>query len=125
MKHFAFFSLAATLLLTACVDHEEYEFAGRVLWVRNCTPSYLDNNMGYVVKLDYPDGMGADIVNDEGDTLRNLIVLYEPTSHIRVNRQIHGTFYLDNKYSRANCQLTYDDYELPEGVFTKSVEDKQ
>lgn len=111
------------LLATACTKHEEYEFAGRVLWVRDCTASYLDANAGYVVQLDYPEGIGADITNEQGDVLKNLIVLYEPTSRVYVDDKIHGKFYLDDKYSRSNCHLHYSDYELPEGVFTKTVVD--
>ena len=120
MKRFAFFSLlASTLLLGSCVRHDEIEFAGTIMWVRNCTSSFLDSNVGYVVKLDYPEGVGTTITNDEGQTLENLIVLYEPTIHIRVDDHIHGTFYLDDKYSRANCTSRYTDYDLNEGVFTE------
>ena len=49
--------------------------------------------------------------------MHNLIVLYEPTCRVYVDDKLHGTFYVDNTYSRANCSLHYDDYELPEGVF--------
>lgn len=129
MKHCDFFKVKGlvvallALLAVACTKHEEYEFSGKVLWVRDCTASYLDANAGYVVHLEYPDGVGADIVNEDGDSLKNLIVLYEPTSRVYVADKLHGTFYLDSKYSRSNCHLHYSDYELPEGVFTKTVVD--
>ena len=124
MKRCVCFSLLmAGLLLGACVKHDELEFSGTVLWVRDCTASYLDANAGYVVQLDYPKGVGGDITDDAGQPMKNLIVLYEPTCRVLVDDKIHGKFYLDSKYSRANCHLHYNDYELPEGVFTKTVVD--
>lgn len=122
MKHCVCFSLLL-LLLVSCVKHEEYEFSGRVLWMRDCTGSYLDANAGYVVQLEYPENIGTTIRNADGDTLKNLIVLYEPTRRVYVDDHIHGTFYLDDKYSRSNCTLHYTDYTLTEGVFTKTVVD--
>lgn len=117
MKHFVFFSLLAATLLTGCVRHEEIEFAGTVTGIRQCTSaSYLDQSVGYIVKLDYPDSIGGTITTDEG-TSSNLIVLYEPNIHIQNTNHIHGTFYLDDKYSKANCSLHYTDFDLPEGVF--------
>ncbi len=124
MKRCVFFSLMmASLLLAGCKKYEELEFSGKVLWVRECSGSYLDAGIGYVVQLDYPEGVGADITDDAGKPMRNLIVLYEPTCRVYVDDKLHGTFYVDNTYSRANCSLHYDDYELPEGVFTKTVVD--
>ena len=113
--------LAVATLLTACVKHDEIEFAGKVVGIRNCTPSYLDQNAGYMVQLDYPDSIGGSITAGE-NTAENLIVLYEPTEHIRVDDRIHGTFYLDNNYSKANCSMSYDE-PLPEGVFLKVTVD--
>lgn len=124
MKRYVFFSLMmAALLLSGCKKYEELEFSGKVLWVRNCTASYLDYNAGFVVQLDYPEGVGADITDDAGQKMENIIVLYEPTCRIYVDDKIHGTFYVDDTYSRGNCELHYNDYELPEGVFTKTVVD--
>lgn len=121
MKRYAFFKLtllALLLTLTACKKHPEIDFAGTVIDIRHCTSSYLDNNVGYMVQLDYPDSIGGTISTDEG-TATGLIVLYEPDRIVRVDDHIHGSFYLDNKYSKANCALHYTDYELPEGVFTE------
>ncbi len=113
--------MAAALLLTAalaaCQKHPEVDFAGTVTGIRQCTGMYLDNNVGYIVQLDYPDSLGATITTDEG-TASGIIVLYEPDRVIHVDDHIHGSFYLDDKYSRTNCSLHYTDYELPEGVFT-------
>ena len=116
-------AVVCCLLMVSCVKHEEYEFAGRVLWIRDCSGSYLDASAGYVVQLEYPENMGTDILNSDGDTLRNLIVLYEPTRRVYMDDHIHGKFYIDDKYSKANCSLHYTDYTLREGVFTKTVVD--
>lgn len=126
MKHCVYFSLLlGTLALAGCVKHDEMEFAGTVLWVRDCMTSMTDfNSGGYVVQLDYPEGVGADIKTEDGDEYKNLVVLYEPTCRIKLDNHIHGTFYLDANYSRANCSWRYDDYDLPEGVFTKTEVDK-
>ncbi len=106
------------ILAASCVKHPEIEFAGTVIDVRQCTGSYLDNNMGYVVQLEYPDSIGGTITTDDG-TADGIIVLYEPDRVIRIDNHIHGSFYLDDKYSRANCSLHYTDFDLPEGVFIK------
>lgn len=125
MKHCVFFSLMAMLLLSACVKHDEIEFAGTVIDVRMCSSSYTEFNAGgFLVQLDYPEGVGSDIVTEEGDSAKNLIVLYEPTTRIKIDNHIHGSFYLDNNYSKANCSWRYNDYELQEGVFTETVVDK-
>lgn len=117
MKRFVFSSILLVLLLVGCQKHTEIEFAGTVTGIRQCTSaSYLDQNVGYIVQLEYPDSIGATIETSEG-VASGIIVLYEPNRIIRVNNHIHGTFYLDDKYSRSNCSLHYTDYELPEGVF--------
>ena len=111
-------AVAVLVAMTACQKHPEIDFAGKVIDIRQCTGSYLDNNVGYVVQLEYPDSIGGTISTEAG-TATGLIVLYEPDRVIRVDDRIHGSFYLDDKYSRANCSLHYTDYELPEGVFTR------
>lgn len=121
MKHLDFSRIALAFLLcialSGCVKHDELEFRGKVVDIRSCTVSYLDQNSGYVVQLEYPEGVGGSIT--EGDNVgENLIVLYEPDRHIMVGDVISGRFYLDDKYSRVNCSIRWD-YELPEGVFTK------
>ena len=119
MKRFVFSSMLLALLLASCTKHQEIEFAGTVTGIRQCSAaSILDQNVGYIVKLDYPDSVGGTIETDDG-VASGLIVLYEPSRIIRVDDHIHGAFYLDDKYSRANCSVHYNDYELPEGVFTE------
>ena len=108
-------------LLVSCAHHDELEFRGKVVDIRHCDFSYLDQNPGYVVQLEYPEGVGGSI-SEDGNTADNLVVLYEPDRHIMVGDIVYGRFYLDPKYSKANCSMHWD-YELPEGVFTKvSVE---
>lgn len=117
MKRYAYSSiLLAVLLLSGCHKQPEIDFAGTVIGIRQCSGSYPDMSAGYIVQLDYPDSIGGTISTDEG-TMKNLIVLYEPNRIIQVDNHIHGTFYRDDKYSKANCSLRYTDYELPEGVF--------
>lgn len=111
-------ALAFAATLVSCHKHPEIDFAGRVIDIRQCTGSYLDNNVGYIVQLEYPDSIGGTISTEDG-MATGLIVLYEPDRVIRVDDHIHGSFYLDDKYSRANCSLHYTDFELPEGVFTR------
>jgi len=108
----------AAVMFAGCADYEEVNFRGKVIGIRECTASYLDQNVGYVVQLEYPEGIGGSITegNNTGD---NLVVLYEPDRHIMIDDVISGTFYLDEKYSRANCSIRWD-YELPEGVFLKT-----
>ena len=56
----------------------------------------------------------------------NLIVLYEPPKILQVGTHLHGKFYIDNKYSKANGCVSWNDENvgnLPEGVFTEAVVD--
>ena len=116
MKHYAFFSAAlAAMLLASCVHHEEIEFSGTIVGIRNCTASYLDQNAGYMVQLETPEGVGGTVTGEDG-TMDNIIVLYEPPKRIMLEDHIHGTFYRDDKYSRANCEVHYNELPLPEGV---------
>lgn len=117
------YAVSTLLLASSCVDHDEMEFKGKVLYIRDCTGSFMDASAGFVVQLEYPEGVGGEIIDDAGKPMNNIIVLYEPTCRVYADDKIHGTFYLDPKYSRANCTLHYDDYDLPEGVMTKTVVD--
>lgn len=112
-------ALIACLLAAGCVKHDEMEFKGKVIDIRQCNLSYLDQTPGYVVQLEYPEGVGGSITED-GNTADNLVVLYEPDHHVMKDDVIHGRFYLDEKYSKVNCSVRWD-YDLPEGVFTKVV----
>lgn len=120
MKPYACFSLFLLLALTSCVKHDEIEFSGTVVDVRSCgaLSIAMDQNPAYLVSLDYPASIGGDYY---GDT--NVVALYEPTRHIMAEEHIHGTFYLDDKYSKTTCDWHNTDYDLPEGVFLKTIVD--
>ena len=115
------------LLATACVKHDEISFTGKLIGIRNCSVTYTDMNAGYIVQLETPTGVGGTVISsDKQDTLHNLIVLYEPPRVIQVGCHMHGSFYIDNKYSKANGCVTWNDQnvgDLPEGVFLEVTVD--
>ena len=62
------------------------------------------------------------VTGKEGNTVKDSIMLYEPTTRLKLDNHIHGTFYLSANYSKVNC--AYHCYKgLPEGVFTDIVVD--
>ena len=111
--------VAAALLFAGCIEHEEIEFEGVVVGTRNCSGALMDSNTGFLVKLTRPEGIGGSMTSAEGETMENIIVLYEPPKLIYVEDRIHGTFYRDDKYSRGNCTIRWPDMNLPEGVFLR------
>lgn len=121
MKHSACFKalfvfLAVSCLLVSCRKHDEIPFRGTIIDIRECTASYLQPDLGYVVKLDTPDSIGKPY-SLNGTTYKNAVILYDPPIRIFKNDHISGTFYLDDKYSRANCTIHWSDFDIPEGVF--------
>lgn len=123
VSHFSF--LIFYFLFVSCVQHDEVEFRGTIIDYRECSSLYLDQNPGYVVQLEYPENLGGSYNNpDRNITGGNAVVLYEPDRHIMVGDVVHGTFYLDDKYSRINCNIHYGD-TLPEGVFLKVRSDNK
>ncbi len=115
--------LLGALLMAGCVEHEEIAFEGVVLGTRNCSGMLMDDNMGFIVKLLTPDSIGGTITSTEGETLTNVVVLYEPPRLIYVEDTIRGTFYLDDKYSRVNCSVVWSGMDVPEGVFVRVTVD--
>ena len=112
--------LGAVLLLglfTSCVKHEEISFSGTVVDVRECNASFgTAQDAGFVVSLNEPENIGEPYTFN-GVTYPRAIVLYAPDRRIYKGDRLSGTFYLDNKYSRANCSIHWTDLHLPEGVF--------
>ena len=110
------------LLAAACEKHEEISFSGTVVGIKNCELTFTDRNAGYIVQLETPEGIGGTLASTSStDTMYNLVVLYEPSRILRVSTHIHGRFYFDDKYSKANGCVTWRDENLenlPEGVFT-------
>lgn len=126
MKHSVFFKLllfALPLLAVSCVEREEISFEGMVVGTRGCSGIIMDDNMGFIVKLFSPDSIGGTLTSTDGETMTNVVVLYEPPRLIYIRDTIRGTFYLDDKYSRANCSLVWDEMDLPEGVFLRVTVD--
>lgn len=126
MKHSVFFKLllfALPLLAVSCVEREEISFEGMVVGTRGCSGIIMDDNMGIIVKLFSPDSIGGTLTSTDGETMTNVVVLYEPPRLIYIRDTIRGTFYLDDKYSRANCSLVWDEMDLPEGVFLRVTVD--
>lgn len=115
------------LAFTACVKHEEVSFSGQVVGIRNCSLTFNDANAGYIVQLETPEGVGGTVVSNDGqDTMHNLVVLYEPPKIMKVSTRLHGKFYFDDKYSKANGCVSWNDDNigsLPEGVFTEVIVD--
>ena len=128
MKHSVYSKIAvlltAALLFTGCVEHEEISFEGVVVGTRGCSSILLDDNMGFIIKLFSPDSIGGTLTDaNTGETMTNIVVLYEPPRLLYIRDTIHGTFYLDDKYSRANCSLVWNEMNVPEGVFLKVIVD--
>lgn len=119
MKHYVCFSLLLVLPLTSCVKHEEISFSGTVVNIEYCATQEIQSNAGFYTVMETPEGIGATFIFG-ADTFQNVVVLYEPGRQIQHGSHIYGKFYLDNKYSRTNCNLhiAADEY-LPQGVFTK------
>lgn len=119
--------ITIALTLSACVKHEEVSFSGQVVGIRNCTLSMTDANVGYIVQLETPENIGGTAVSSDGqDTMRNLVVLYDPPKIMQVSTRLHGSFYFDEKYSKAKGCISWNDNNignLPEGVFTEVVVD--
>lgn len=115
------------LAAVACEKHEEFSFSGTVVGIKNCSMTYTDMNPGYIVQLETPEGVGGTLVSStSSDTMYNLVVLYEPSRVLQVSKHIHGKFYFDDKYSKANGCVTWNDANLenlPEGVFTQVAVD--
>lgn len=118
--HHSSFIVAAILLLVSCVKHDEIEFSGTVVDVRSCSALAvsMDQNPAYIIRLDYPASIGGTYYEDT-----NVVALYEPTRRIMVDDKVHGTFYLDDKYSKTTCDWHNTDYDIPEGVFLKTIVD--
>ncbi len=117
--HTLLMTALALLLMAGCAEHEEIAFEGVIVGTRNCTGMLMDDNAGLLVALSSPDSIGGRLVSSTGEVLENVVVLYEPPRMLYVEDHIHGSFYLDDKYSRANCNVVWEEMNLPEGVFLK------
>ena len=55
-----FVILAAAVVLAGCTKREELDFAGRVVATQECTAAFPQLSYGYLVSLEYPEGIGTD-----------------------------------------------------------------
>lgn len=115
MKRYVFFSFL--LLFVSCVKHDEIPFKGTIVDTRECNASFGQHQeAGFVVSLTTPDSIGKPYTHN-GVTYSNAVILYDPGCRLYRNDKVSGTFYLDDKYSRANCSIHWSDFDIPEGVF--------
>jgi hypothetical protein len=110
--------VAVLLMFVSCKKHDEIAFKGTIIDTRTCNSSFeiQHNDAGFVINLTTPDSIGKPYTHN-GVTYPNAVILYEPGCRLYKNDKVSGTFYLDDKYSRANCSIHWSDYDIPEGVF--------
>lgn len=113
LLRFSLFTFIVGLLLTGCSKNDEYEFSGTIIDARDCNSMRYP---GYIVALEKPSDLGGQYVVGER-TYTNAIMLFEPDRALYKGDHLHGSFYIDNKYSRANCSFHWN-LNIPEGVFT-------
>ena len=108
-------------LLASCVKHDEIPFSGTIVDVRECNASFgTVQDAGFVISLTSPDSIGQPYTHN-GVTYPNAVILYDPGCRLYKDDKLSGSFYLDDKYSRANCSIHWNDLHLPEGVFLDIV----
>lgn len=122
MKHSVCFKAllllsSCLLLLVSCTKRDEIDFTGVVIDTRQCTASYLKPNLGYLVELSKPSDAGDDYTTDDGVVHHNVVILYEPDRVIYKDDHLSGSFYFDDEYSDANCEIHWKDLKVPMGVF--------
>lgn len=120
MKHLGyskFIIVAVLLLFASCKKHDEIAFKGTIIDTRTCNSSFDSHQeAGFVINLTTPDSIGKPYTHN-GVTYTNSVILYDPGCRLYKNDKVSGTFYLDDKYSRANCSIHWSDFDIPEGVF--------
>lgn len=120
MKHLGyskFIIVAVLLLFASCKKHDEIAFKGTIIDTRTCNSSFDSHQeAGFVINLTTPDSIGKPYTHN-GVTYLNSVILYDPGCRLYKNDKVSGTFYLDDKYSRANCSIHWSDFDIPEGVF--------
>lgn len=110
----ALLGVSVIILLASCTKKDEYDFSGTIVDARECNLMQLP---GYIVALEKPTDIGKEY--SLGSTqYPHAIILFDPGCQLKKGDHISGSFYLDDKYSRANCQIHDRDLDLPEGVFT-------
>lgn len=112
-----------TLLLSGCGEHEgTFSFSGKAVNRLECTlatQSISEQDFGYIIALDTPDSIGADYIDNNGDTHSNCVILYRTHTRFEEGNTISGRMYIDPDYPRAICAYHYTRLGLPEGVCEK------
>lgn len=126
-KRFIFVVVIAMIstMLVSCRDYDDFEFSGQMVGYRFCSSMNSFQDLGYIVRIDSPDSIGGTLVGSDGETMDNVLVIYQSDRLLKDGQHIHGKIYLDSKFSKVNCNFhsTGPDKDLPEAVFTKLVVD--
>ncbi|MBR1793337.1 MAG: hypothetical protein IJ764_06845 [Bacteroidales bacterium] len=122
MKRLLFILFVVILLSAACKKKvDEIEFAGTVVDCRECTgtgtTSLSEMDWGWVIALQYPDSMGVDYTNSEGQRFKNVVVMYGTGSLPKQNQKVSGKLYRDENYANSYCRIRFKD--LPQTVCSK------
>ena len=72
---------------------------------------------GWVIALQYPDSMGVDYTNSEGQRFKNVVVMYGTGSLPKQNQKVSGKLYRDENYANSYCRIRFKD--LPQTVCSK------
>ena len=108
--------LTAVLMLTACVDHDDFDFTGTVVDYELCNSI---SDVGYAINLSSPDTIGGTYTTRERVEYSNVVVVYGSDRIMHSGDKVSGRIYLDPNYSKTTCKYSYDDRDVPEAVFTK------
>ena len=107
------------LLFMGCRKPDNvFDFSGKMVDYLECTMQYTsisEFDYGMVLSLDTPDSIGMEYTDPYGEKYQNCVVLYRTRARYKIGEKVSGSMYLDDKYSKAYCQIHYD-LDLPEGV---------
>ncbi len=119
MKKLLLILAITPLLLVGCGKPDNvFDFSGTMVDYLECTMQYTslsEFDYGMVLSLDTPDSIGKDYTDQTGEKFHNCIILYRTKARFKIGEKVSGSMYLDEKYSKAYCQIHYH-YDLPEGV---------
>ena len=111
--------IAHLMTLSGCKKKvDDVAFSGTVYEFCECTLSSMsisEQDWGYIVPLDTPEGMGRDYTDVDDTVRKNCIILYRTKAKYRSGQAIKGRLYFDDEYSRAYCNY-HNVPDLPEAV---------
>lgn len=119
---FLLLSSSLLLLLAGCGEHEgTFDFSGTACGYIPCTvesQSISEQDHGYVIDLDTPEGIGGEYYDDYGNLHHNCVILYRTHNRFYDGDAVSGRMYLDPDYSKAICAY-HAHLDIPEGVCEK------